>query len=274
MSKEVAKKQSNEIKDYEKMSDFFKQKGIMTRFEHILNKNASSYIASLIQTVQVSDKLPNCNKMTILSAAMKAAALNLPIESNLGFAYIIPYGNEAQFQIGYKGFIQLALRSGQIIKLNAIPVYEGQLKSFDPLTENLDFDFENKQSEKVIGFAGYLELVNGFNKTVYWTAESMTKHGKKYSQVFKKGFGLWKDDFEKMGTKTLIKHLLSKYAPLSSDIQEAVKFDQSVIRDNKPEYIDNPDDFSDVPDIEETPQARVTNTNTLFDKEGNKIEKK
>ena len=127
MSKEIVKKQTTEIQDFEKMSDFFKQAGIMKRFEQILDKNAPAYIASLIQAVQGSDKLQRCNKMTVLSAAMKAASLNLPIESNLGFAYIIPYGNEAQFQIGYKGFIQLALRSGQIIKLNSIPLYEGHL---------------------------------------------------------------------------------------------------------------------------------------------------
>ena len=108
MSKEIVKKQTTEIQDFEKMSDFFKQAGIMKRFEQILDKNAPAYIASLIQAVQGSDKLQRCNKMTVLSAAMKAASLNLPIESNLGFAYIIPYGNEAQFQIGYKGFIQLA----------------------------------------------------------------------------------------------------------------------------------------------------------------------
>lgn len=278
MSKEVAKPKTTQIQEFENMSAFFKQKGIMTRFEQILNKNASAYVASLIQAVQASDKLQKCNKMTILSAAMKAAALNLPIESNLGFAYIIPYGNEAQFQIGYKGFIQLALRSGQVMKLNALPVFEGQLKKFDALTEEIEFDFEAKTSEKIIGFAGYLELVNGFNKTVYWGAENMLKHGKKYSQTFKKySSGLWKDDFEKMGLKTVIKDLLKKFAPLSTEILEAVKFDQAVIKDNMHEYPDNPgDDFSDVADLPEGEEAkaRTAGKQTLFDKDGNKVDKK
>jgi recombination protein RecT len=250
---------------------YLKKPEIEKRFSEVLNKNASSYVASLIQTIQTSDKLQKCDRVTILSAAMKAAALNLPIEQNLGFAYIIPYGKEAQFQIGYKGFIQLALRSGQIIKLNAIPVYEGQLKSFDPLTENLTFDFDNKKSDKIQGFAGYLELANGFNKTIFWDTEKMISHGKRYSKTYK--FGPWQDDFEKMGLKTIIKNLLSKFAPLSTEIQEAIKFDQSVIRDNQPDYVDN-DDFSDVPDLQdENPQARVQNQNTLFDKDGKVIDK-
>jgi recombination protein RecT len=250
----------------QEITTYLKQKGIEKRFEEILNKNASSYVASIIQVVQGSEKLQKCDKLTILSAAMKAASLNLPIEHNLGFAYIIPYGKEAQFQIGYKGFIQLALRSGQIIKLNAIPVYEGQLLSFDPLTEEIKFNFENKVSQKIEGFAGYLELANGFNKTVFWNTEKMISHGQRYSKTYK--FGPWKDDFEKMGLKTIIKHILTKYAPLSSDIQEAVKFDQSVIRDDQPNYVDN-DDFSDVQDLtDETPQAKVITEGTIkFDKE-------
>jgi recombination protein RecT len=166
------------------------------------------------------------------------------------------------------------------MKLNAMPVFEGQLKSFNPLTEEIEFDFDAKTSEKIIGFAGYLKLANGFDKTVYWGAENMLKHGKKYSQTFKKyNSGLWSDDFEKMGLKTVIKDLLKKFAPLSTEILEAVKFDQAVIKDNEPEYVDNGgDDFSDVTDLPEgeEPKARTVKKEadtTLFDKEGNKVEK-
>jgi len=234
---------------------YFNNPVMVKRFEQILDKNAGGFIASLISIVNNSDQLQRCNKLEILAAATKAASLKLPIEPNLGFAYIIPFKNtkkdkyEAQFQIGYKGFIQLALRSGQIKRLNALAIYEGQLISFDPLTEKLDFDFDKKESQKLIGFACYLELINGFNKTVYWPAENMNKHALRYSQAFKAGFGPWKDDFEKMGLKTVIKNVLSKFAPLSTDLQEGIKFDQSVINENDdPEYIDHEEDKIEIPE--------------------------
>jgi recombination protein RecT len=147
---------------------------------------------------------------------------------------------EAQFQIGYKGYIQLAQRSGQFKTIAATPIYEGQLLSSNPL-EGFEFDFERKSSDTVIGYAGKFKLLNGFEKTLYMTKEDLEKHGKQYSQTFKKGFGLWKDNFDAMATKTVLKLLLSKYAPLSIDMQRAIISDSSVIRS---------DDFDNVENIE------------------------
>lgn len=210
-----------------------KSDAVIKAFENVLGKNSNAYVTSLISVINGSTELQKCDRNTILGAAMKAATLQLPIDSNLGFAYIIGYNNrktsktEAQFQIGYKGFLQLALRSGQISKINAIPIYEGQLISQNPLTETFVFDY-TKKSDTVIGYAGYLEFTNGFSKTTFWTKESVEKHAGKYSQTYKKGFGVWADNFEAMALKTVIKSLLSKFAVLSVDIQKAVQFDQSV----------------------------------------------
>src|SRR3990172_142226 len=130
-------------------------------------------------------------------SAMMAAALDLPINPNLGFAYIIPYGDQAQFQMGYKGFIQLALRSGQFKTIASCPVYEGQLISENPLT-GFVFDFTKKTSETIIGYAAYFKLLNGFEKTEYWTKDKVEKHAKRFSQSFKKGEGTWVSDFDSM----------------------------------------------------------------------------
>lgn len=232
-----------------------KSDAVIKSFESVLGKNASSYVTSLLTVINGSSELQKCDRNTILGAAMKAATLQLPIDQNLGFAYIIGYGGQAQFQIGYKGFIQLAQRSGQVLKINAIPIYEGQLLKSNPLFETFEFDFSVK-SEKIIGYCGYLELINGFSKTVYWTVEQIEKHAKKFSQTYKKGFGVWKDNFDQMALKTVLKSILSKYAVLSADIQEAVKFDNSVIKeDGEPNYTD----FSNVQDLPEDfiPEAKI-----------------
>mgnify|MGYP001577656883 CR=1 FL=1 len=133
--------------------------------------------------------------------------------------------------MGYKGYIQLAQRSGQFKTLSATPIYEGQIKSSNPLT-GYEFDFTKKKSDKIIGYAGYFKLLNGFEKFIYNTCEELKAHGLKYSQSYKIGKGLWKDDFDAMATKTIIKALLSKYAPLSIEIQKAI------IEDMKEESID------------------------------------
>lgn len=210
-----------------------KSDAVAKAFEGVLGKNANSYVTSLISVINGSPELQKCDRNTILGAAMKAATLQLPIDANLGFAYIIGYNNrkagkvEAQFQIGYKGFLQLALRSGQISKINAIAIYDGQLIAQNPLTEEFTFDF-SKKSDTVTGYAGYLEFVNGFKKTTFWTKDQIEKHAGKYSQTYKKGFGVWADNFEAMALKTVIKSILSKYAVLSVEIQKAVQFDQTV----------------------------------------------
>lgn len=208
---------------------------VSKRFNQILGAKAQGFISSVIQVVNNNAMLSQAEPQSVLNAAVVAATLDLPIDPNLGFAAIIPFKDnkagivKAQFQIMYKGFKQLAYRSGQISKLNACPIYEGQLIKKDPLWGDYVFDFDVKTSDKIIGWAAGIRLTNGFEKIVYKDIETLSSHGKKYSQSFKKGYGLWVDDFEAMCEKTITKMLLSKDAPLSIDIQTAIKVDQSVI---------------------------------------------
>lgn len=219
---------------------FFEQVDIRKRFEDLLGKRSSSFLTSVLQVVASNELLAKAEPMSIYNASLMAATLDLPINNNLGFAYIVPYAGKAQFQLGYKGFIQLAQRSGQFKTISATPIYEGQLTESNPLT-GFKFDFEVK-SEKVIGFAAYFELLNGFQKTFYMPIDKMEAHGKKFSKTYNKESSLWKTDFEGMGVKTVIKLLLSKYAPLSIEMQKAVIVDQAVINNEEATditYVDN-----------------------------------
>jgi len=234
------------------VKNYFDRDDIKEKFVELMGRRSTQFITSVIQISQSNDLLAKADPTSIINAAITAATLNLPINQNLGFAYIIPFnskdGCKAQFQLGYKGFIQLAQRSGQFKTISACPVYDGQIISENPLTGYV-FDFTVK-SEKIIGYAAYFELLNGFSKTLYMTVEQLSKHGQKFSQTFKKGFGLWKDDFDSMAMKTVIKLLLSKYAPLSVEMERAIITDQAVIKDSDTldvEYSDNiPESISDI----------------------------
>ena len=221
----------------------FARDDVQKKFREMLGKKAAGFITSVLQVCNGNTMLVDADPMSVYNAAAMAATLDLPINNNLGFAYILPYKGKdgrsvAQFQLGYKGFIQLAQRSGQFKTISAAEIYEGQLIESNPLT-GFVFDFTKKTSEKVIGYAAYFELLNGFQKTLYMSESELKKHGTRFSQTFKKGFGLWKDDFDSMAKKTVIKLLLSKFAPLSIEMQRAVITDQSVV--NNVEDIDNVD---------------------------------
>jgi recombination protein RecT len=219
--------------------ELFQKDEVKNKFKELLGKRATSFMTSVLQIVSSNDLLVNADPTSVYQAAAVAATLDLPLNNNLGFAYIVPYNAKqkdgsykqvAQFQLGYKGFLQLALRSGQFLAINEAPIYEGQIKSNNPLT-GIEFDFTAKKSDLVIGYAAYFKLLNGFEKTLFMSVDELKKHGKKYSQTFKKDYGLWKDDFDAMARKTVIKLLLSKGAPLSVEMQKAVITDQAVIND-------------------------------------------
>ena len=218
------------------------QTNVKSKFEEILRDRANAFTANLAVMVNNNAALSKCDPMTVISAAVVAASLDLPIDPNLGFAHIVPYGDKAQFQIGVKGFVQLAQRSGQYSRIGVTEIYEGQLIDENPLTGEYVFDFKSKKSETIIGWAAYFKTVNGFEKTLYWPVEKIKKHGLRFSQTYKKGFGLWKDDFDAMASKTVLKALLSKWGILSTEMQNAVKFDQGVVKsveDQEVEYMDN-----------------------------------
>lgn len=207
---------------------------IKKRFEDVLGKNAPAFMSSIISVTNGSKELgaiSQKNPMSIIAAGSIAAALNLPIDPNLGFAYIIPYGDKATFQMGYKGFIQLAMRTGQYKTINASEVYEGEIEHINRFTG--DITFGEKKSDTIIGYIAYFRLTNGFEKYLYMTTEEIDKHAKTFSQTYKKGFGRWKEDFHAMAIKTVLKRILSKYGILSIEMQggleTALAADQAVV---------------------------------------------
>lgn len=215
----------------------------------VLAEKKASFVNNITALVSNNAALQVCRPDTLMFASLKATALDLPLDQNLGFAYVLPYKDNktgvtsAQFQMGYKGFVQLALRTGQFKTLNATDVREGELVGKDFVTGELTFkEAENRESLPVIGYVGYFKLLNGFEKYLYMTMAEMKAHALRYSQTFKKGYGLWADDnmFDSMAKKTVIKLLISKYAPLSVEMRDAIKADQAVMQ--KPEeydYVDN-----------------------------------
>jgi recombination protein RecT len=190
---------------------------IKKRFEELLNKRAPQYITSIVNLVNSTNDLQKVDQMSIISSCIVAATLDLPVDKNLGYAWIVPYKGVASFQLGYKGYIQLALRTGKYAAMNALEVYEGELVSWNRLTEKLTLDFEKKKSDAVVGYAGYFELVNGYRKTVYWTKDEIEAHRKRFS---KSPFG-WNNDYDAMALKTVIRNMLSKWGILSIEMQNA-----------------------------------------------------
>lgn len=255
MSQEVAKTEKQLTVKHLLAQDSYKN-----RFHEIMGKKAQGFISSVINVSSSAD-LAACNPNSVIMSAVVAATLDLPIDKNLGFAYIIAYkdhGNSvAQFQIGYKGFIQLAMRTGQYSRLTANAVYEGQLIKANPFTDDYEFDFDAKKSDKVIGYVAYFRLVNGFEKYNYMTREQVEKHGKKYSQTFKKGFGKWADEFDSMALKTVLKLLLSKFGILSIEMQRALVADQAEIIEADKDNIE-----TKYPDASETSFEVVSDTPT------------
>lgn len=226
---------------------------IRQKFEEVLGKKTQGFLASVMQVAN-QPQLKGAVPATVINAAMMAATLDLPINNNLGFAYIVPYKRkfkdaqgkwseslEAQFQMGYKGFIQLAQRSGQFARIAATPVFEGQLISANPLL-GYEFDWTIPNQGEAIGYVAFFKLLNGFTAELYMSTADVKKHAGKYSQSFKYGSGVWKDNFESMALKTVTKLLLSKQAPLSIEMQTAQLADQAIVRDvetNDFDYIDH-----------------------------------
>lgn len=222
---------------------------VKNRFEEILGRKAPGFISSVISVAGNNKLLASADPRSILNSAVIAATLDLPVNPNLGYAAIVPYKGQAQFQIMYKGLIELCQRSGQFASIIDEVVYEGQLVKKNKFTGEYVFDEDAKTSDKVIGYMAYFKLINGFEKTSYMSIEEVKQHAAKYSQTYKKGYGVWQDEFDVMARKTVLKLLLNKYAPKSIEMQRAVTFDQAVIKGNAIEDdIDSMElDYADAP---------------------------
>jgi recombination protein RecT len=265
------------------LSTFLNSDGIKSKFTEILGQKGVGFISSVLSVVSSSTALASADQNSIYTAALLAASLDLPINQNLGLAYIVPYKTRqpdgtykqmAQFQLGYKGFLQLAQRSGQFKTINSTDVKEGEILSWDRMSGELTFnwiqDSKERLSKKTVGYLSYFKLLNGFENSFYMTIEEIEAHAKKYSQTYKQyGTGLWKDEFDGMAKKTVTKLNLSKNAPLSIEMQRAVVSDQAVIKndnfvnsnetfDVETEYVDHQEVALDVEAVNEAKQrARI-----------------
>jgi recombination protein RecT len=266
-----------QIKKSEQLSlkDFLKQDHVIKEFAKLV-QDPTNFIMSAITTIQQNNFPADIDRNSVLFGLMNAAILKLPINNNFGLAYLIPYRDNkkgktyAQFQIGAKGFIALAIRSGLVISFSTTEVYDGQLLEFNPLTGS-KFDFSKKQSNKIIGFACYLELKNGFKRTEFMTYEQMMAHAKRYSESFKHNQGAWVTNFIEMGCKTIGKLTLKKYMPfLTDEIGRALQTDQAVIvGENEFIYIDNENDDDVVNEVITKENKETKKTTTKQDEEQN-----
>ena len=220
------------------INQHFNSESVQRKFEKLLGQKSAGFISSVLQTVNNNKLLASADPATILNAAATAASLDLPINQSLGRAWIVPFKGQAQFQIGYKGFVELAQRTGQYRAINAIAIHENQFEGYDMLEERLIGNFTIEGTGKVVGYAAYFEMLNGFRKTVYWSTESVTKHAKRFSKSF--GNGPWATDFDAMAKKTVLKYTLSNWGQLSIEMQTAQLADQAVMRnENEYQYADN-----------------------------------
>jgi len=244
MANELAKKQTG-------IATFLTSDAAKNQIMNIVGEKATpTFISSVVSAVQTNPALQECTNKSILSAALLGESLKLPPSPQLGNMYLVPYKNkgvnEAQFQLGYKGMIQLAIRSGQYRKIVASEIKEGELNGFNPITEEVSLspimDMSKREKANTIGYYAMIELNNGFRKDMYWSKEKMESHAKKYSAGYraKKGYTFWEKDFDAMAKKTMLRQIISKFGVMSVEMQTAYQADMSVVReDGSYDYVDN-----------------------------------
>lgn len=230
-------------------------------------KDGQRFISAIVSAVNTNPALQECTNQSILSGALLGESLKLSPSPQLGQYYLVPFndknkGKVAQFQLGYKGYIQLAIRSGQYKKLNVLAIKEGELIRFDPLNEEIEVrlieDEEEREQANTIGYYAMFEYTNGFRKAIYWSKRKMEAHALKYSKGYqaKKGYTFWKKDFDGMAYKTMLRQLISKWGIMSIDMASAIDSDMAVINeDGTKDYVDNDATVFDMePAQEATPQ--------------------
>lgn len=248
--------------------------------EMVGGEKGQQFMTAIISSVSANPQLAECDNPSIVSAALVGQALNLSPSPQLGQFYMVPFYDSkrgrkvAQFQIGYKGYIQLAIRSGQYKKLNVLAIKEGELKRYDPLNEEIEVelidDEEVREKAETIGYYAMFEYLNGFRKTLYWSKEKMEQHALKYSMGYraKKGYTFWEKDFDGMAIKTMLRQLISKWGIMSIDLtmQKALESDMAVVNENGTyDYIDN----NDIDDMNENISQTFENENSAT--EDNKV---
>jgi len=216
-----AMQNNRQVSPVQKMTGILSSESVQQQFKNALGENSGVFVASIIDVYGSDNYLQKCEPKTVIMEALKAATLKLPINKNLGFAYIVPYKGKATMQIGYKGLIQLAQRTGHYKYINAGKVFEGEMVGENKLTGEIDMSGV-KTSDAVVGYFAYIELLNGFSKIEFRTTKEITDHAKKFSQSFNTSFSPWKKHFDRMAIKTVLKSLLSTYGIMTVEMSSAM----------------------------------------------------
>lgn len=255
MANDITKTQQNQINTKIKFTDFMTSSLMQKKVNEIIGdeKKGARFTSSIISAVNNNPSLAECDNMSILSGALLGESLNLSPSPQLGNYYLVPFndkerGKVATFQLGYKGYIQLAIRSGQYKKLNVLAIKEGELIKYDPLNEEIEVQLidneEERENAKTIGYYAMFEYTNGFRKTLYWSKSKMEKHALQYSKGYqaKKGYTFWEKDFDGMAYKTMLRQLISKWGVMSIEMEQAYEGDMAYIKeDGSKEYLDTQD---------------------------------
>lgn len=254
---------------------------VKAKFEEMLGKRASQFMTSITSVVGNNALLQKADVNSIIMGAATAASMDLPLNPNLGYAALVPFNSKegcfAQLQIQVKGWVELFLRSGQCQNIICETVYEGQLVKKNKFTGEYVFDEDAKKSDKVVGYMAYFRLSNGFEKYEYMTVEEVKAHAQKFSQTYRKNIGPWKEMFEQMAQKSVLKRLLTKWAPKSIEMQQMAMFDQAVIKGDindmgnaQTVYADNPNNKVEeavAEEIQETTETVDTETGEIIQPE-------
>lgn len=270
----VAKKQNQRLG----LSAYLTADAVKNQINSVVGgKDGQRFISAIVSAVQTNPALQECTNPSILSAALLGESLKLSPSPQLGHYYLVPFndkekGKVAQFQLGYKGYIQLAIRSGQYKKLNVMAIKEGELEYFDPLNEDIKINlmvdnWDAREEAETIGYYAFFELTNGFRKAIYWSKKQMEAHALKYSPGYKKdkekgwNYTFWSKDFDGMAYKTMLRQLISKWGIMSIEMQSAMDADMAVINeDGTPSYVDTDENIIDAEATEvkaEQPQAEA-----------------
>lgn len=251
------------------IASFMTSDAVRENIESVVgSKDAQKFISSVVSAVQTNPQLAQCTNKSLLSVALLGHSLNLPQSPQMGFFYFVPYKNkqgvyEATFQLSWRGYYQLALRSGQYKKIHVTDVRDGELREYDPLNETIEFnpitDIDERESKAVVGYYATFEMANGFKKFLYWTKKHLEEHAKKYSISYKSDLkynsnkSLWSTDFDAMARKTMLRLLLSRYGIMSVDLEKAYINDEAVPEEGVPDYVDNKQEDAEVIDVFATP---------------------
>lgn len=229
-----AKPANRNTKPIDRMKHMLAAESVQEQFNNVLKENSGAFIASIIDLYNTDATLQACDPKAVIMEALKAASLKLPINKQLGFAWIVPYRNKGvptpTFEIGYKGYIQLALRTGAYKHINGDVVHEGELVRHDKLTGEVEIDTTQRTGDKKIGYFAFLETLNGFRKTLYMTTEEVTAHARRFSKSFSSKSSPWTTDFDAMAIKTCFRLLISKYGIMSVEMMDAYTKDTEAMQ--------------------------------------------